>query len=154
MYVCGDVYFKIAAVIGSCESSLSTSYAYFTLYLTEPSNVTASQSGTAVNVSWDRVLNATSYTVHRSSTASGTYSPLLDGTTSNNYYTDKLTIDNGELIIDNVEIFNMYGRNVYSSPVTSPSSLVSINISHLSAGIYFFKVYTDKGFAVSKIVKE
>jgi len=66
--------------------------------------------------------------------------------------TGELTIDNGELTIDNVEIFDIYGNKV--SPLISHSSpLISINISHLPAGVYFVKITTKNGVFVEKVVK-
>ena len=51
----------------------------------------------------------------------------------------ELTIENGELIIDNVEIYNVVGQKVMSlQPLQSPKA--TINVSHLANGVYFIKV--------------
>jgi len=69
-----------------------------------------------------------------------------------------LHINNGKLTIDNVDIYDVMGRLLQSTPEFSSGvnlqSKIELDISHLSAGIYFFKVYTDKDLVVSKIVKE
>ena len=66
--------------------------------------------------------------------------------------TGELTMDNGQLTIDNVEIFDIYGRSL--SPQTSyPTPHTSINISHLQAGIYFLKIKTTTGDEVKKVIK-
>ena len=69
--------------------------------------------------------------------------------------TGMLTIENGEWRIENVEIFDIYGRKLYFS--TRPlvhSSTVNIDISHLSAGVYFLKINTETGMVVKKVLKE
>ena len=66
--------------------------------------------------------------------------------------TGELRIENGELRIDNVEIFDVFGK-IHSSPVTRHSSLITINISHLPAGIYFVKIKTENGYQTQKIIK-
>jgi isochorismate hydrolase len=58
-------------------------------------------------------------------------------------------------------VFDIYGRNVGAK---FPSNLlegwqpqadgVVLNISHLQAGIYFVKVFTEQGSVVKKVVKE
>jgi hypothetical protein len=57
------------------------------------------------------------------------------------------TIDNGQLTINNVEIFDMQGRVLLKSEKTTKS----INIYHLKAGIYFIKFEDGR---VEKFVKE
>ena len=75
----------------------------------------------------------------------------------------KLSAANYELQITNVEIFDIYGKQLSSStPFNFParggdltsSSHHKIDISHLSAGVYFVKIYTEKGEVVRKVVKE
>jgi hypothetical protein len=59
-------------------------------------------------------------------------------------------VESGELKVENVEIFDVYGRKQsHASRVTSNE----INISHLSAGVYFVKVYTEAGVVVEKVIK-
>ena len=68
--------------------------------------------------------------------------------------TGELTIDNGQLTINNVEVFDIYGRKIHSSTLTSYlSPLTSINISHLPSGIYFVKISTEAGEVVRKVIK-
>jgi hypothetical protein len=47
-------------------------------------------------------------------------------------------IDNGELTIKSMEMFDMYGRKCHASHVTCHEN--KIDISHLPAGIYFLKI--------------
>jgi len=66
------------------------------------------------------------------------------------------THNNGELRIENIEIFDVFGKKLsshHSSPLALHSSLL-INISHLNPGIYFVKITTDAGEVVKKIVKQ
>jgi hypothetical protein len=65
--------------------------------------------------------------------------------------TDKLTINNEQLTIDNVEIFDVYGKKHH---LITSSSHHLINIAHLPAGIYFLKISTAAGEVVKKIIKQ
>ena len=67
--------------------------------------------------------------------------------------TGELTINNEQLIINNVEIFDVYGRKLSSHHLITSSSNHQINISHLPAGIYFVKVTTEQGVFVEKVIK-
>jgi len=67
--------------------------------------------------------------------------------------TGQLIIDNGQLTIDNVEVFDVYGRKLLSYPsLMSPET--TINISHLSAGVYFLRIVTEQGETVRRVLKE
>ena len=65
----------------------------------------------------------------------------------------ELIIENGELTIKNIEIFDVMGKSVHSSLPVNLSTII-IDISHLSLGAYFVKVITDQGKIVKKIVKQ
>jgi len=66
--------------------------------------------------------------------------------------TSELKIENGELRIENVEIFDVYGQKQFSTFNFQLSSQ-KIDISHLQAGIYFVKISTNAGIVVKKVVK-
>jgi len=86
--------------------------------------------------------------------------------------TGEFTINNEQLIINNVEVFDVFGRKVGAK---FPSNLlegwtrsgrggkegwqpqadgVVLDISHLASGIYFVKITTEKGVVVKKVVKQ
>ena len=67
--------------------------------------------------------------------------------------TGELRIENGEFKIENVEIFDIYGRTLLSLP-SLKSFETTLNISHLPTGLYFVKITTEKGEMIKKIVKE
>ncbi|MCL2682190.1 MAG: agmatine deiminase family protein [Bacteroidales bacterium] len=68
--------------------------------------------------------------------------------------TGELRIENGELKIGNVAIFDMVGRKLLSHRLNTSSSNHLIHISHLQAGIYFVRIQTDAGdFVTKKILK-
>ena len=80
--------------------------------------------------------------------------------------TGELTINNGQLTINNVAIFDVYGRKVLGkSPSVIPNAVrnpehyeqqadgVVINISNLSTGIYFLRIETEKGMMMRKVIK-
>ena len=66
--------------------------------------------------------------------------------------TGQLKIENGELKINNVEIFDVYGRNIHSLTPSLPH--ITINISHLQSGIYFVRVVFEGGSSIEKLVKQ
>ena len=78
---------------------------------------------------------------------------LSDITVYPNPTTGKLIINNEQLIINNVDIFDVYGRNLLSHHLIPSSSHHLINMSHLPAGIYFVKITTEKGIVTQKVVK-
>jgi hypothetical protein len=65
----------------------------------------------------------------------------------------ELTIDNGELTITNIEIYDVFGRKQSSNHRITSSSHHLINISNLPAGIYFIKVTAQENVYTQKIVK-
>jgi len=60
----------------------------------------------------------------------------------------KLQVTSDELEVTSIEVFDIYGRNVFTATETT------LNISHLSVGIYFVKIRTESGEVVKKVVKE
>jgi archaellum component FlaF (FlaF/FlaG flagellin family) len=54
--------------------------------------------------------------------------------------------------IDKVLVYNILGKLVYESP--KKTSNLSVDISNLSKGIYFIKVFSDGFSKTKKIVKE
>jgi len=75
--------------------------------------------------------------------------------------TGELRITNYELRIDNVEIFDVFGRkvggkfpsNVLEGWTAKPDGVV-IDLTGFSAGIYFLKITTENGFVMKKVVKQ
>jgi len=65
--------------------------------------------------------------------------------------TGELTIDNGQLTINNVEIFDVYGRKILVPTLTV---LRSYNLTVLQPGIYFVRVGFEGGGSVKKVVKQ
>ncbi|MDR2907185.1 MAG: leucine-rich repeat protein [Bacteroidales bacterium] len=61
---------------------------------------------------------------------------------------NELRIDNVELAIDNVMIYDVYGRMVKEARATNGTT--TINVSHLSAGIYVVKIGTQTAKFVKK----
>ncbi|MCL2245686.1 MAG: C25 family cysteine peptidase [Lentimicrobiaceae bacterium] len=65
----------------------------------------------------------------------------------------ELRITNHEFGITDVEIFDIYGKQLSSHHFIPQASHHLINISHFQAGIYFLKIITEKGIEVQKIIK-
>ena len=64
----------------------------------------------------------------------------------------ELRVTSYELQVTNVEIFDIYGRNL-TPHTTHLLPHTSLDISHLQAGIYFVKIQTEKGIIIKKIIK-
>ena len=58
----------------------------------------------------------------------------------------------GELRMENVEVFDVFGRNVGANLRVCPHT--AIDISNLQTGIYFVKIRTNAGEVVRKVVKQ
>ena len=67
--------------------------------------------------------------------------------------TGHFIIENGELRIENVYVFDIYGRKVFEHK-TESGKQNEIDITNLSAGIYLLEINTDKGIVHKKVVKE
>jgi len=67
--------------------------------------------------------------------------------------TGKLQIESYELQVEDITIFDIYGRELLSlkSPVHPETT---VDISHLSAGVYFARINTELGELTKKVLKE
>jgi len=63
----------------------------------------------------------------------------------------QLIIDNGLLTIDNVVIYDIYGKKVFEQK-SNLTVLLSCDLTVLPNGIYFLKISTEKGVHFSKII--
>jgi hypothetical protein len=64
---------------------------------------------------------------------------------------NELRIENGELRIENIEIYDVYGRNVLAHTAYRTPHTV-LNVSGLHSGIYFVKITTEQGIITKKII--
>jgi hypothetical protein len=67
--------------------------------------------------------------------------------------TGKLTINNEQLTIEYIKVFDVYGRNMLSHTKYHPPHTV-IDISSLPAGVYFLRVDTEEGSIMQKVIKQ
>ena len=67
--------------------------------------------------------------------------------------TGQLTINSEQSTINNVEIFDVYGRKLLSH-IANLTPHTVLNISHLPTGIYFVKIRTVAGEVIKKVLKE
>ena len=83
------------------------------------------------------------------------YSQTLENITlMPNPTTGQLRIENGELRVENVEVFDVFGRILSSHHLIPTSSHHQIDISHLPSGLYFVKISTSVGQTIKKVVKQ
>ena len=66
--------------------------------------------------------------------------------------TGVIRINNEKLIINNVEVFDIYGKELLKSKIRSTKH--EVDLSQQPKGIYIIKVTTNKGVAVEKVVLE
>ena len=76
--------------------------------------------------------------------------PATNEITITNY---ELEINNEQLTMNNVEIFDIYGRKISSHHLIPSSSNHLINVAHLPSGIYFIKVTSNQKSSVQKFIK-
>lgn len=62
------------------------------------------------------------------------------------------TMDNEELAVESVEVFDVYGKLLKTLPVTD--NIITINVSGLASGMYFVRVNTEKGAVTKTFVKK
>ncbi|MEI6487762.1 MAG: T9SS type A sorting domain-containing protein [Bacteroidota bacterium] len=67
--------------------------------------------------------------------------------------TNQITIENSQLRINAIRIYNVLGSVVYQQLTTNNQQL-SIDASTWNAGVYFVEVETEKGTVRKKIIKE
>ncbi|MDR1757818.1 MAG: T9SS type A sorting domain-containing protein [Bacteroidales bacterium] len=64
---------------------------------------------------------------------------------------NQLSIENGEWKIENVQILDLTGRIITNSQL---STVNSIDVSHLTTGMYLLRVQTNEGTITKKFVKD
>ena len=67
---------------------------------------------------------------------------------------EQLTIDNGELTIENVKIYDIMGRIVFNSQFSTLNSQLKIDVFHLPDGVYFVKITTETNVITRRIIKQ
>lgn len=67
--------------------------------------------------------------------------------------TDFIHFSIPEISINQVEIFDLYGRSVFSEVGSSQNKISKISIHTLNPGIYFIKVLSEKGILTSRFEK-
>ena len=66
--------------------------------------------------------------------------------------TGQFTIENSELRIENVEVYDVYGKLIKTVKVEDYKAVVDLTAN--ASGIYFARIYTDKGMVTKQIVKK
>ena len=66
----------------------------------------------------------------------------------------EIQVISNQCSVSSIEIYNLLGEKVYTSPFTVNRSPITINVSDLPSGVYVIEVITDKGIEVRKFKKE
>jgi hypothetical protein len=66
--------------------------------------------------------------------------------------TGKFRIENSELRIENVEVYDVYGKMIMSVKVDDNHA--ELDLSNNASGVYFTRIFTDKGMVTKRIVKK
>jgi len=62
-------------------------------------------------------------------------------------------MNNEQLIMNNIEVFDVYGKKISSHHLINTSSH-HLDISGLASGVYFVRITGEKGYSVQRFVKE
>ena len=90
---------------------------------------------------------------HVTFTPTGINDYLLNSTTLYpNPTTGQFRIENSKLRIENVEVYDVYGKLITSVKVEDNS--VVIDLSKNASGVYFTRIFTEKGMVTKRIVKK
>ena len=87
----------------------------------------------------------------RKSVSSACLNTLENVTLHPNPTTGELRIENGELRIKSVVVYEVYGRKLLTENCQLKTT---IDISHLNSGIYFVKISTEQGETIKKVIKQ
>jgi len=63
-----------------------------------------------------------------------------------------LTLDNGKEIINEIQIFDMLGKEV--KHIFIKDTKTTLNINELNNGFYFLRIQTERGIINKRFVKE
>ena len=66
--------------------------------------------------------------------------------------TGKFTIENSQLRIENVEVYDVYGKLI--TTVKVEDNIAELDLSDNASGVYFTRIFTDKGTVTKRIVKK
>jgi hypothetical protein len=75
-------------------------------------------------------------------------------TISPNPATSEIQVIGNQSTVIGIEVYNMLGERVYTSPITDNRSPITVNVADFPRGVYMVEVRTEKGVAVSKFIKE
>ena len=144
-----------------------------------PDNWTVSYKQTSSNTWATAIANTTSYTIsnlesdveyeafvvancgtqhsgesnHVTFTPTGINDYLLNNTTLYpNPTTGQFRIENSELRIENVEVYDVFGKLMTSVEVNN--NVAEIDATNFASGVYFVRVFTEKGMVTKRIVKK
>ena len=67
---------------------------------------------------------------------------------------DELRIMSDELRIKNIEVCDVLNNVVFVEGAEAIEKNIKINVSNFAKGVYFVKVFSDKGIAIKKFIKE
>jgi PKD repeat protein len=134
---------------------------------------TIAGTGTTGTVTWNTSYNGTAQVKVKGSNSCGesTFSNTLDVTVDNlvgipetqntgslqicpNPARDILTLITGKNVKSDIRVFNSIGSVLISKPETTINSRYTLDISSLSAGVYFISVRSDEGNVTRKFVVE
>lgn len=57
-------------------------------------------------------------------------------------------------MIKNIEIFDVAGRKVMNTNVSSKQKETQVNLEKLNSGVYILKTYTSSGLETFKVIKK
>ena len=68
--------------------------------------------------------------------------------------TSELRVESGELKVNSVEVFDIYGKKLSQLSTFNSQLSTQINVSQLPAGVYIIKIQSDKGVYKQQFIKK
>jgi len=67
---------------------------------------------------------------------------------------EEIQVISNQLSVNSIEIYNLLGEKIYSTPITDNRPPRTINVAAFAKGLYFLEVENENGVAVKKFEKE
>ncbi len=137
--------------------------AYGIVYIQSGGTFDAQNFGGSFSVYYEAGANILNFTGPAILCSSVSFPPMLCVATSTNEInmeetmaiypnptTNQLTVNSEQLIVKEIKLFNVLGKEVFQSEIQTPKS--EINLKGIDKGIYFVEIKTDVKIVKKKIV--
>ena len=67
---------------------------------------------------------------------------------------DKFTVLSSQASMKKIELFNLLGEKIIEKDCANSDKRVDMTMQHLASGLYYAKIYTEKGAVTMKVLKD